>query len=150
MEFRIIELNERPEMKEAAAEWFHSKWGVPREAYIESMDEGLAGGLPRWYMAMVGERIVGGCGIIANDFHKRPDLTPNLCALYVEEDCRCHKIAGTLLDFACRDMSERGVDTLYLCTDHTSFYERYGWEFYTMVEEDGGGECRLYRNVQNA
>ena len=51
----------------------------------------------------------------------------------------------------CRaDMAARGVDTLYLCTDHTSFYERYGWEFYCMVEEDGGGECRLYRRVQSA
>ena len=28
--------------------------------------------------------------------------------------------------------------------------ERYGWEFYCMVEEDGGGECRMYRKMQNA
>ena len=93
-------------------------------------------------------RIVGGCGIIENDFHKRPDLTPNLCALYVEEDCRCGGIAGALLDFASRDMAKRGIPTLYLCTDHTSFYERYGWSFCCMVEEDGGGECRMY--VKNA
>ena len=97
-----------------------------------------------------GERIIGGCGIIANDFHKRPDLTPNLCALYVEEDCRGLGIAGRLLNNACADMAARGVDTLYLCTDHESFYERYGWEFYCMVEEDGGGECRMYRKVQSS
>ena len=38
MTYRIIELNECPEMKGAAAEWFHGKWGVPVEAYLESMD----------------------------------------------------------------------------------------------------------------
>ena len=101
------------------------------------MDDFLAGGLPMWYMAMDGDRIIGGCGIIENDFHKRPDLTPNLCALYVEIDCRGHGIAGTLLDFACHDMRERGYPTLYLVTDHTSFYERYGWEFLTLVKETG-------------
>jgi len=144
MTYKIIELNERPEMKNEAAEWFHSKWGVPTEAYIESMDSCLSGGIDRWYMALMGERIVGGCGIIENDFHKRPDLTPNLCALYVEEDCRGGGIAGSLLDFACRDNKSRGVDTLYLITDHTSFYERYGWEFLTMVEEDSGELTRMY------
>lgn len=135
--YKIIELNDRPEMKAEAARWFNEKWGVPTEAYLDSMDTCLGGGLDRWYMAISEGRIIGGCGIIENDFHKRPDLTPNLCALYVEEDCRCFGIAGELLNFACLDMAERGVDTLYLVTDHTSFYERYGWEFLTMVEESG-------------
>ena len=34
-------------------------------------------------------------------------------------------------------MKQRGVTTLYLLTDHDSFYERYGWEFYCMVQGDG-------------
>lgn len=150
MNYKIIELNEIPEMKIGAAEWFHSKWGVPLEAYIESMDNGLAGGLDRWYMAIAEDRIIGGCGIIENDFHQRPDLTPNLCALYVEEDRRNNGIAGALLDFACVDMQKRGVDTLYLVTDHTSFYERYGWEFLTLVKEaDCDNLTRMYIKKSN-
>ena len=82
--------------------------------------------------------------MIENDFHKRKDLTPNVCALYVEEDCRCRGIAGELLRFMCNDMREKGIDTLYLITDHTSFYERYGWEYLCMVEEDEGGMTRMY------
>lgn len=31
-----------------------------------------------------------------------------------------------------------------LITDHTSFYERYGWEYLCMVEEDDGGTTRMY------
>lgn len=32
-----------------------------------------------------------------------------------------------------------------LVTDHTSFYERYGWQFYCMVQGDGEEEpLRLY------
>ncbi len=146
--YKIIELNDAPEKKEEAAQWFHSKWGVPRDAYIASMDTCLSGGLDRWYMAICDGKIVGGCGIIENDFHLRPDLTPNLCALFVEEEFRCKGIAGELLNFASRDMAARGFSTLYLVTDHTSFYERYGWEFYTTVKElDGESETRMYRKV---
>lgn len=64
-------------------------------------------------------------------------MTPNVCAVYTEEDKRCEGIAGALLNFVCNDMKEKGIDTLYLVTDHTSFYERYGWEHFCMVQGDG-------------
>ena len=59
-------------------------------------------------------------------------------------NCSCRGIAGELLRFMCNDMREKGIDTLYLITDHTSFYERYGWEYLCMVEEDEGGMTRMY------
>ena len=31
---------------------------------------------------------------------------------------------------AVSDMKAKGISPLYLVTDHTGFYERYGWEFY--------------------
>ena len=86
---------------------------------------------------MEGHAVVGGLGVIENDFHNRRDLAPNVCAVYVEENYRCRGITGELLHTVCTDMKEQGVDTLYLVTDHTSFYERYGWEFFCMVQGDG-------------
>lgn len=143
----IIKLRENKELIVVAAEWFHQKWGVPVEAYRESMEECIrnSGGVPQWYLAMEGEKIVGGLGIIENDFHDRKDLTPNVCAVYVEKEYRCQGIAGKLLGFVCEDMKEKGIDTLYLVTDHTSFYERYGWEFLCMVQGDGEPQMsRMY------
>lgn len=84
--------------------------------------------------------------MIENDFHNRKDLTPNVCAVYVEKEYRCQGIAGEMLDMACADFAGTGIDTLYLITDHTSFYERYGWEFLCMVQGDGEKEMtRMYR-----
>ena len=129
MNFDIIRITDRPELKEKAAEWFHEKWGISYEAYLESMDEALSGkgAVPQWYMALYGERIVAGMGVIANDFHDRTDLTPNVCAVFTEPEYRCQGLAGTLLGFVCNDMKAQGIDTLYLLTSHDSFYERYGW-----------------------
>lgn len=147
MEITIIKIRQHAELKERASQWFHSKWGVPEEAYLESMEECIKGknAVPQWYAAMDGDKIVGGLGVIENDFHDRKDLAPNVCAVFVEEDYRCNGIAGMLLDYVCEDMSKLGVDTLYLLTDHTSFYERYGWEFLCMAQGDGESEpSRMY------
>ena len=63
---------------------------------------------------------------------------------FAEEAHRGHGIAGALLGHVCRDMQARGADTLYLVTDHTSFYERYGWEYLCDTECDGGEVSRVY------
>ena len=49
--YRIITLRERPELVAIAAEWFHSKWGVPAEAYLECMKAYLSGKTEYgWYL----------------------------------------------------------------------------------------------------
>lgn len=147
MSYTIVNLIDMPEIKERAAQWFHEKWGIPREAYLESMEENLSGksAVPQWYLAIEDGRIIGGMGVIENDFHDRKDLSPNVCAVYTEADRRGRGVAGALLNYVAEDMKARGIDTLYLITDHTSFYERYGWEFLCMVQGDGESEpSRMY------
>lgn len=145
-EYKYCDLKNIPEMKEAAAGWFHGKWGVPVEAYLECMNDYLAGNTVNgWYLCLDGDRIAGGLGVIDNDFHDRKDLAPNVCAVYTEEEYRCRGIAGHLLNMAVEDMRSKGVTPVYLVTDHTSFYERYGWEFLCMVQPDGqDGMSRMY------
>ena len=146
----ILRISQHPELLLQAAAWFHTKWGIPLSAYEESMEEALkdASPVPEWYLVREGETIVGGCGVIENDFHDRPDLHPNVCAVFVEPEHRCQGIAGQLLAFTCRDFHARGVDTLYLLTDHDHFYERYGWTY--LCPALGEGESvpsRLYRHI---
>ena len=144
--YTYIKLRERPEWKQAAAEWFHSKWNVPTEAYLDCMDAYLSGETEYgWYLCLDGDKIVGGMGVIENDFHDRKDLAPNVCAVYTEEACRGKGIAGRLLTIVVDDMKSKGITPIYLVTDHTGFYERYGWEFLCMVQSDGENSMsRMY------
>lgn len=143
---KYINLTEMPSIKDEAAEWFHSKWRVPKEAYLECMDAFLNGDTDYgWYLCLDGDKIVAGMGVIENDFHDRKDLTPNVCAVYTEEEYRCKGIAGKLLNMVVEDCRQKGISPIYLITDHTSFYERYGWEFLCMVQSDGSSEMtRMY------
>lgn len=144
--YEYITLREAPTIKEQAAEWFHSKWCVPKEAYLECINAYLNKETEYgWYLCLDDEKIIGGLGVIDNDFHDRKDLTPNVCAVYTEEAYRCKGIAGHLLNMVVEDLKGKGITPLYLVTDHTGFYEQYGWEFLCMVQGDGEEEMtRMY------
>lgn len=147
-QYQWIKIQEHPEWAERAAKWFHEKWRIPLAAYEESMEECLkkCAAVPQWYLVLDRGQIIAGLGVIENDFHDRKDLMPNVCAVYVEKEYRCQGIAGKMLRAVCDEFAGMGVDTLYLITDHTSFYERYGWEFLCMVQGDGEKEkTRMYR-----
>lgn len=146
LSLKYINLREIPDIKDEAAEWFHSKWGVPKEAYLECMENYLNNETEfGWYLCLDEDRIAGGLGVIDNDFHERKDLSPNICAVYTEEEYRCKGIAGQLLDLAVNDLKTKGVTPVYLITDHTSFYERYGWDFFCMVNEENNSKTtRMY------
>ncbi len=145
-ELKYITLREQPELMETSAQWFNSKWGVPKEAYLECMQAYLSGETELgWYLCLDEEKIVGGMGVIENDFHDRKDLTPNVCAVYTDENYRKHGIAGVLLNMVVDDLRSKGISPVYLVTDHKGFYERYGWEFYCMAQGDGEPDMtRLY------
>ena len=144
--YQYLTLREKPELKNTAAQWFHSKWGVPTDAYLECMDSYLSGETEYgWFLCMDGSQIIGGLGVIENDFHDRKDLTPNVCAVYTDAEYRCQGIAGRLLNMAVEDLRAKGISPAYLVTDHTGFYERYGWEFLCMVQGDGEPDMtRMY------
>ena len=144
--YQYIALREKTEWMNPAAQWFHSKWSVPKEAYLECMGTYLRRETEYgWYLCFDGDRIIGGLGVIENDFHDRKDLTPNICAVFTEEEYRRQGIAGKLLNMAVEDLRLKGISPVYLVTDHTGFYERYGWEFLCMVQGDGEPDMtRMY------
>lgn len=144
---KIQLIKECPDLLQEAAAWFSHKWQIPIEAYLESMEKCIKekASIPRWYIVLDEKHhIIAGAGVIENDFHKRKDLTPNLCALFVEENYRYRGMAKRLLDFARKDLGTLGYDRVYLVTDHSEFYEKCGWKFFTVVEDDAGLKERMY------
>ena len=149
MKFRFCTLREVPELKMTAASWFSSKWKVPVEAYLQCMENYLNHETELgWYLCLQNETIVAGLGVIDNDFHERKDLNPNICAVYTEPEFRRQGIAGQLLNKAVEDLRQKDISPVYLLTDHTGFYERYGFEFFCMAQNEGEEtSSRLYIHI---
>lgn len=144
---QILRLSDYPQYKEMAAQWFSEKWQIPVEAYLESIQISIdqKHAIPQWYIVLNKDKhLIAGAGVIDNDFHERKDLTPNLCALFVEENYRNQNIAKHILDFVREDLSNQGIQALYLITDHTEFYEKCGCRFLTLVKDEEGEMVRMY------
>ncbi len=72
----IFSLVEHPEAASRAATWLSSKWGIPAEAYRESIEATRPDApVPQWYLICEDNDPTGapiaGCGIIDNNFHDR-------------------------------------------------------------------------------
>ena len=144
-DFKIIKITSK-EQFDKPARYFSNRWGVPLEAYLESMEEGLTSnsGVPSWFYVEANNEIIAGLGIIENDFHKRKDLRPNICAVYVREDYQGKGFSRALLDRACSHLKEHDIDDVYLITTHTEYYEKVGFDFFGEIEEDSGDLVRCY------
>ena len=90
---------------------------------------------------------IGGLGMIANNFHSRTDLTPNIGAVYVEPRARGRGVARAVS--ACAELSAAGWERVYLITGHDCFYEHSGWKFYGMAEDNDGGWIQMCVRLLN-
>lgn len=141
---KIVPLRNRPGLCGPAAAWFSGKWGIPEAEYRRSMEGMLQknAAVPQWYVTLGGQgEILAGAGVIENDFHNRKDLSPNLCALFVEAPCRCQGVAGMLLDFIRKDLGKLGIPVLYLVTGLASMKNTAGalspWLWATISSRSG-------------
>ena len=146
MEQPILPLRDAPVLADAAAVWFSRRWGIPAESYRESMEQCLRRKAPVPPVVRgPGRRAPAGRGRRHRKRLPRPEgpdaqsLRPVCGAPW-----RGRGTAGRLLDFIRRDLGAMGIPRLYLVTDHTAFYERYGWTFLTMVTGDDHLPERMY------
>lgn len=132
MEPTIISVREHKDYAREAIRFFQTHWAsdesrmVYEDCIMSSLD--TVAPLPQWYLLLGQHRIIGGAGLITNDFISRMDLWPWLCALYVERDCRGHSYGALLIERIKNDARRMGFSKLYLCSDHVGYYERYGFE----------------------
>jgi len=145
---KIISIRENPDFLEKAVDYFSSKWGVPRNNYQDCISNSIStkNPLPRWYLMLRDDEIIGSYGLITNDFISRQDLWPWLAALYVEKNERGKGLGAFLLEHGRKEAKELGFFTVYLCTDHIGYYEKYDWRFIGFGYDAGGEKTRIYES----
>ena len=143
---RIIDIREYPEWIDQGAEFFSTRWGLPKSLYAESINASLTTNypVPRWYLMLRDDEIIGGCGLIDNDFMVRTDLCPWLCALYIEPDERGQRYGEQFLEHVRIEAAKLGFEKVYLNTDHVDYYEKYNWRYLGDFAHTSGEDTRVY------
>jgi N-acetylglutamate synthase-like GNAT family acetyltransferase len=129
---RIISVREQPEYKDKAIRFFQESWPMVYPViYEDSIHHSInaENDLPQWYLLETGNRIIGGAGLITNDFISRMDLYPWICAVFIAEDQRGNNYGKLLINMAKKDSKRFGFNYLYLSTEHIGYYEKFGFEY---------------------
>jgi GNAT superfamily N-acetyltransferase len=142
MQFTISDLRRQPQFFDMVADRIWQAWwqpnGFPRDYIASGLTENMADTpIPFALVAHDGERFLGTSSVIASDLEERPQLTPWVAAVWVEEDARKHGVGGALVNHATADCFALGENRVYLCARAriAGFYERLGW---TMIERGVG------------
>ena len=143
---KIFAIRDYPEFLDRAVAYFSSKFSVSRDIYNDCISNSLTteSPLPRWYLMMKENKIIGCYGLITNDFQSRQDLWPWLCSLYVEESERGKRLGSTLLEHCRVEAGKLCYSKVYLATDHVGYYEKYGWHYIGNGYHSNGEESRIY------
>jgi N-acetylglutamate synthase-like GNAT family acetyltransferase len=144
----IISIKDNPEYKEKAIQYIQSKWASKDSmmVYEDCISNCVTTSkpLPQWYLLENNGVIIGCAGLITNDFISRMDLYPWVCALYIEESYRGNAYGSKLLEKAKADAKSKGFSSLYLCTDHIGYYEKYGFTYIGQGYHPWGDSSRIY------
>lgn len=131
---KIFEISTRPELLDNAIQYFWKCWGSESNLafYKDCIEHSLSpqNALPKFYIVLENEEIIGSYALLTNDIISRQDLMPWFACLFVNEEFRNQGIGGKLLSHACSETQKMGFDELYLSSDLVNFYEKKGWQIF--------------------
>jgi N-acetylglutamate synthase-like GNAT family acetyltransferase len=140
--FSISDLRECPEFFDTVADRIWQAWwrtdGHPLEYISGRLRENMdASSIPFALVAHDGAMFLGTASVIASDLEERPQLTPWVAAVWVDQQARQRGLGGALVNRATQDCFALGVGRIYLCAreQRSGFYERLGW---TPIERNVG------------
>lgn len=92
-----------------------------------------------------GSRLAAFCAYMEQDEIPDPGLAPWLGFVYTFPEYRGRRLMGKLIAKARELAREDGYDALYISTEETGLYEKYGAEFQSVMKERHGRDTRVYR-----
>ena len=91
-----------------------------------------------------GDELISYCTFAEKDDIQPTELTPWVGFVYTFPERRGYRFAGRLFDEIERLAGEEHIPEIYLSTDHVGLYEKYGFEFRTMMNDMDGRPSRVY------
>lgn len=136
----ISDLSTQPLFLHIAADRIWNAWwrqdGHPVDFIKNLMEENLvSSSIPTAFIAHDRDRFLGTVSLIACDMEMRPDYTPWVAALWVDEHYRSKGIGSALIQTAIEEARRLNFATVYLCAsaDKDAYYAARGW---SLIEEN--------------
>ena len=91
-----------------------------------------------------GEKLISFCTYAEKDDIPLTELTPWIGFVYTFPEYRGHRYFGRLLEEAVHIAGKEGRECLYISTDHTGLYEKYGCVYLRDLPDIHGNPSHIY------
>ena len=112
---------------------------LSRGTFFEAVGEGS-----RVLLLTEGEALISFCTYARWDDIQPTELTPWMGFVYTFPQYRGHRYVGLLLQEIERLAKREGVKEVYISTNHTGLYEKYGCAFRTQLKDMDGELSQIY------
>ncbi|MFY0652106.1 MAG: GNAT family N-acetyltransferase [Cyclobacteriaceae bacterium] len=150
---KIELINKEGDFLKKGIEYFWKKWGNESNFnfYKDCIENSLSDdrSLPKFYLIIDENKIIGSYALLINDLISRQDLIPWFACLFVDEDYRNRGLANEIIKHSMIESRKRGFDTLYLSTELDGFYEKKGWEYHANGYTAFGDSLKIYSKKLN-
>ena len=144
----IIDFFESDRREHWLAEIDKSDWGAAK--YLHSL---LAQGTLKWLcgestkllLLVEGDVLEAFCTYAEQDDIRDLSLTPWVGFVYTFSEFRGKRRMGKLLEYAYALAKAEGKEHIYISTNETGLYEKYGYTFWKMMKDIDGSDSRVYR-----
>lgn len=93
--------------------------------------------------------LISFCTYAEKDDIQPTELTPWIGFVYTFPEYRGHRYVGYLFQEIEKRAKDEKVQDIFISTNHTGLYEKYGYEFYQMMNDINGEPSRVYRKHVN-
>lgn len=144
---KIIHYFESDRQEHWLAQIARSDWGagallqefLETGRFFESLGEGS-----KLLLLTEGDALISYCTFAERDDIQPTELTPWMGFVYTFPAYRGRRCMGLLFEEVERLARREGVEQVYISTNHVGYYEKYGCEFLTQMEDMEGELSRVY------
>ena len=125
-----------------------SDWGAGQYLYnllSENKFKNVVGENSKVLMLTNENELISFCTYAEKDDIQPTELTPWIGFVYTFPEYRGHRYVGYLFQEIEKLAESERVQDIFISTNHTGLYEKYGCEFYQMMNDLNGELSRVYR-----
>ena len=124
-----------------------SDWGAGQFLYqllSENKFKDAVGEKSKVLMLTYGAELISFCSYAEKDDIQPTELTPWMGFVYTFPEYRGHRYVGKLFLEIEKLAKAENVHDIFISTNHTGLYEKYGCEFYQTMNDMDGEPSRVY------
>ena len=129
-----------------------SDWGAGQFLYNllrENKFKNVVGESSKVLMLTDESELISFCTYAEKDDIQPTELTPWIGFVYTFPEYRGHRYVGYLFQEIEKLAKAEKVQDIFISTNHIGLYEKYGCEFYQMMNDMNGEPSRVYRKHVN-